>query len=118
MQTAPTGRTPLGSDRDTYLQPVLRDRGNKTATERCKNPATKRTKPQEHPSQNLFRNRERSTTPSGRPPAMTPEKIEAAMRLRNSGQSLAQIASALEVSKSTIHRALAPSDGSRTQEAS
>ncbi|UER55568.1 formate--tetrahydrofolate ligase [Kineosporiaceae bacterium SCSIO 59966] len=46
MQTAPTGRTPLGSDRDTYLQPVLRDRGNKTATERCKNPATKRTKPQ------------------------------------------------------------------------
>ncbi|MFD4009215.1 hypothetical protein ACFWQK_16065, partial [Brachybacterium paraconglomeratum] len=32
--------------RDTYLQPVLRDRGNKTATERCKNPATKRTKPQ------------------------------------------------------------------------
>src|SRR5699024_8979404 len=38
--------TPLGSDRDTYLQPVLRDRGNKTATERCKNPATKRTKPQ------------------------------------------------------------------------
>ncbi|MET3681845.1 hypothetical protein ABIB16_002192, partial [Micrococcus sp. UYEF5] len=31
---------------DTYLQPVLRDRGNKTATERCKNPATKRTKPQ------------------------------------------------------------------------
>ncbi|WP_282828508.1 hypothetical protein, partial [Gulosibacter sediminis] len=33
---------PLGSDRDTYLQPVLRDRGNKTATERCKNPATKR----------------------------------------------------------------------------
>ncbi|MBE9403361.1 helix-turn-helix domain-containing protein [Brachybacterium sp. Marseille-Q2903] len=49
---------------------------------------------------------------------MTPEKIEAAMRLRNSGQSLAQIASALEVSKSTIHRALAPSDGSRTQEAS
>ena len=46
IQTAPTGRTPLGSDRDTYLQPVLRDRGNKTATERCKNPATKRTKPQ------------------------------------------------------------------------
>src|SRR5699024_5862040 len=42
---APTVRTPLGSDRDTYLQPVLRDRGNKTATERCKNPATKRTKP-------------------------------------------------------------------------
>src|SRR5699024_10117148 len=40
--------TPLGSDRDTYLQPVLRDRGNKTATERCKNPATKRTKPQPH----------------------------------------------------------------------
>ena len=30
--------TPLGSDRDTYLQPVLRDRGNKTATERCKTP--------------------------------------------------------------------------------
>src|SRR5699024_12736301 len=25
-----------------------RDRGNKTATERCKNPATKRTKPQPH----------------------------------------------------------------------
>ena len=46
IQTAPTGRTSLGSDRDTYLQPVLRDRGNKTATERCKNPATKRTKPQ------------------------------------------------------------------------
>ncbi|MEV8233614.1 hypothetical protein, partial [Micrococcus luteus] len=43
----PTGRTPLGSDRDTYLQPVLRDRGNKTATERCRNPATKRMKP--HP---------------------------------------------------------------------
>lgn len=41
-----TRRTPLGPDRDTYLQPVLRDRGNKTATERCKNPATKRTKPQ------------------------------------------------------------------------
>ncbi|MGW9827402.1 hypothetical protein ACUXNS_002426, partial [Brevibacterium pityocampae] len=35
--------------RDTYLQPVLRDRGNKTATERCKNPATKRTKPQISP---------------------------------------------------------------------
>ncbi|WP_287272084.1 hypothetical protein, partial [Microbacterium sp.] len=52
---APTGRTPLGSDRDTYLQPVLRDRGNKTATERCKNPATKRTKPQFCPSRQQAR---------------------------------------------------------------
>lgn len=54
----------------------------------------------------------------GRPPVMPPEKIEAAMRLRSSGQSLAQIAGALEVSKSTIHRAVAPPDGSRTKEAS
>jgi len=40
FQTAPTWRTPLGSDPNSYPQPVLRDRSNKTAMERCKNRAT------------------------------------------------------------------------------
>ena len=38
FQTAPTGRTPLGSDPNNYPQPALRDRSNKTAMERCKKP--------------------------------------------------------------------------------
>ncbi len=36
FQTAPTGRTPLGSDPNNYPQPVLRDHSNKTAMKRCK----------------------------------------------------------------------------------
>lgn len=38
FQTAPTGRTPLGSDLNNNPQPVLRDRSNKTAMERYKTP--------------------------------------------------------------------------------
>ena len=38
FQTAPTGRTPLGSDPNNYPQPVLHDRSNNTAMERYKTP--------------------------------------------------------------------------------
>lgn len=54
----------------------------------------------------------------GRPSVMTPEKIDAAVRLRASGQSIADIATVLEVGKSTVHRALARHDGSRSHPAS
>lgn len=54
----------------------------------------------------------------GRPSVMTPEKIDAAVRLRASGQSIADIATVLEVGKSTVHRALARHDGSRSHSAS
>jgi DNA invertase Pin-like site-specific DNA recombinase len=54
----------------------------------------------------------------GRPSVMTPEKIDAALRLRASGQSMAEIATVLEVGKSTVHRALARHDRSRSHPAS
>lgn len=54
----------------------------------------------------------------GRPSVMTPEKIDAAVRLRTSGQSIADIATVLKVGKSTVHRALARHDGSRSHRAS
>ena len=44
----------------------------------------------------------------GRPRTMTPEKIEAAVRLRADGYSYGQIASALGVGKTTVLRALKP----------
>ncbi|WP_422117697.1 recombinase family protein [Brachybacterium sp. UNK5269] len=53
----------------------------------------------------------------GRPSVMAPEKIDAAVRLRASGQSLADIAASLEVGKSTVHRALTRHDGSRSHPA-
>lgn len=54
----------------------------------------------------------------GRPTVMTPEKIDAAVRLRASGQSVAEIAAVLEVGKSSVHRALVRYDGSRAHPAS
>ena len=38
FQTAPTGRTLLGSNPNNYPQPVLHDRSNNTAMERYKTP--------------------------------------------------------------------------------
>lgn len=43
----------------------------------------------------------------GRPTVMTPQKLQAARELRNAGSSYAQIGSALEVSRTTVARALA-----------
>lgn len=48
----------------------------------------------------------------GRPTVMSPERIEAAARMREDGKTLAQIAAVLEVGKSTVHRALTRHDGS------
>jgi len=42
----------------------------------------------------------------GRPTVMTPERIEAAVRMRAEGQSIAHIASVLGVGKSSVSRAL------------
>lgn len=53
----------------------------------------------------------------GRPTVMSPERIEAAARMREDGKTLAQIAAVLEVGKSTVHRALARHDGSRSHPA-
>lgn len=53
----------------------------------------------------------------GRPTVMSPERIEAASRMREDGKTLAQIADVLEVGKSTVHRALARHDGSRSHPA-
>lgn len=53
----------------------------------------------------------------GRPTVMSAERIEAAARMREDGKTLAQIAAVLEVGKSTVHRALARHDGSRSHPA-
>lgn len=42
----------------------------------------------------------------GRPTVMSPERVEAAARMREDGKTLSQIAAVLEVGKSTVHRAL------------
>lgn len=54
----------------------------------------------------------------GRPSVMSPERTEAAARMRDDGKTLSQIADVLEVGKSTVHRALARHDGSRSHPAS
>ncbi len=48
----------------------------------------------------------------GRPTVVTPERLDAALRLRAAGQSHAQIARALSVSRSAISRALQRHDDS------
>ncbi|MGP5254179.1 recombinase family protein [Brachybacterium alimentarium] len=53
----------------------------------------------------------------GRPSVMSPERIEAAARMREDGKTFAQIADVLEVGKSTIHRALARHGDGRTHSA-
>lgn len=50
----------------------------------------------------------------GRPTVMSPERIEAAARMREDGKTLAQIASVLEVGKSTVHRALVRHDSNHS----
>ncbi|MGP5697130.1 recombinase family protein [Brachybacterium alimentarium] len=54
----------------------------------------------------------------GRPTVMSPERIEAAARMREDGKTLAQIATVLEVGKSTVQRALARREGRRNRPAS
>lgn len=54
----------------------------------------------------------------GRPTVMSPERIEAAARMREDGKTLAQIAAVLEVGKSTVQRALARSEDQRNRPAS
>lgn len=54
----------------------------------------------------------------GRPTVMSPERIEAAARMREDGKTLAQIAAVLEVGKSTVQRALARSEDERNRPAS
>lgn len=54
----------------------------------------------------------------GRPSVMSPERTEAAARMRDDGKTLSQIADVLDVGKSTVHRALARHDGSRSHPAS
>jgi len=49
----------------------------------------------------------------GRPSVMTDARRELAVRLRSEGESLAQIARALGVGKSTVHRALTTADDQR-----
>lgn len=46
----------------------------------------------------------------GRPTVMTPDRVEAALRLRESGQTLDQIAGALRVGRASVARALARLD--------
>ena len=46
----------------------------------------------------------------GRPTVMTPDRVEAAMRLRESGQTLDQIARALGVGRASVARAMARLD--------
>lgn len=47
-----------------------------------------------------------------RPTVMSPDRIEAAIRMREDGKTLAQIAAVLKVGKSAVHRALTRHDGS------
>lgn len=54
----------------------------------------------------------------GRPTVMSPERIEAAARMREDGKTLAQIAAVLEVGKSTVQRALARREDRRNRPAS
>ena len=54
----------------------------------------------------------------GRPSVMSPERTEAAARMRDDGKTLSQIAEVLEVGKSTVHRALARHDDNRAHPAS
>lgn len=54
----------------------------------------------------------------GRPTVMSPERIEAAARMREDGKTLAQIAAVLEVGKSTVQRALARREDQRNRPAS
>ncbi|GAA1722999.1 hypothetical protein GCM10009702_25780 [Propioniferax innocua] len=54
----------------------------------------------------------------GRPSVMSPERTEAAARMRDDGKTLSQIADVLEVGKSTVHRALARHDDNRAHPAS
>lgn len=54
----------------------------------------------------------------GRPTVMSPERIEAAARMREDGKTLAQIAAVLEVGKSTVQRALARVEDQRNRPAS
>ncbi|GGH97618.1 recombinase family protein [Arthrobacter liuii] len=49
----------------------------------------------------------------GRPPAMTPAKLEAAKDLRRQGRKLHEIAETLSVSMSTLTRALGPRTASK-----
>lgn len=49
----------------------------------------------------------------GRPTVMSPERVEAAARMREDGKTLSQIAAVLEVGKSTVHRALTRYDSER-----
>lgn len=49
----------------------------------------------------------------GRPPVMTPAKLEAAKDLRSQGKKLEEIAGTLSVSMSSLTRALGPGSGKR-----
>lgn len=54
----------------------------------------------------------------GRPTVMPPERVEAAVRMREDGKTLAEIAAVLDVGKSSVQRALARHDASRSNLAS